>query len=149
MLPSWPWKGSHKNYKKYHCPASEQPTKGKISQPQLSTSVRPASLCNLTITLLCFLMMGISGEAIRLNMWLGFPGGSDVKASAWNAGDSSLIPGSGRSPGEGNGNPLQYPCLENSMDGGAWWAPVHGVAKSRTWLSIMMMMIFNINNIAD
>ena len=49
-----------------------------------------------------------------------FPGGSDGKASVYNAGDQGLIPGSGRSPGEGNGNPLQYSCLENSMDGGAW-----------------------------
>ena len=49
-----------------------------------------------------------------------FPGGSDVKASACNAGDLGLIPGSGRSPGEGNGNPLQYSCLENPMDGGTW-----------------------------
>ena len=51
---------------------------------------------------------------------LGFPGGSKVKASAWNAGDPGSIPGLGRSPGEGNGSPLQYPCLENPMDGGAW-----------------------------
>ena len=50
----------------------------------------------------------------------GFPGGSEVKASAWNAGDPGSIPGSGRSPGEGNGNSLQYSCLENPMDGGAW-----------------------------
>ena len=63
---------------------------------------------------------------------LGFPGGSEVKASAYNAGDLGLIPGSGRSPGEGNGNLPQYSCLENPMVGGAWWAPVHGVAKSRT-----------------
>ena len=62
----------------------------------------------------------------------GFPGGSEVKASACNAGDLGLIPGSGRSPGEGNGNPLQYSCLENPMDGGAWWATVHGVAESDT-----------------
>ena len=65
----------------------------------------------------------------------GFPGGSEVKASACNAGDLGSILGSGRSPGEGNGNPLQYSCLENPMDGGAWWATVHGVAKSRTRLS--------------
>ena len=51
---------------------------------------------------------------------LGFPGGSEVKASAWNAGDSGSIPGSERSPGEGNCNPLQYSCLENPMEGGAW-----------------------------
>ena len=59
-------------------------------------------------------------------------GGSDGKASACNAGDPDSIPGSERSSGEGNGNPLQYSCLENSMDGEAWWATVHGVAKSRT-----------------
>ena len=51
---------------------------------------------------------------------LGFLGGSEVKASACNVGDLGSIPGSGRSPGEGNGNPLQYPCLENPMDGGTW-----------------------------
>ena len=61
-----------------------------------------------------------------------FPGGSDGKASACNAGDLGSIPGSGRSPGEGNGNPLQYSLLEYPMDGGAWQATVHGVAKSRT-----------------
>ena len=64
-----------------------------------------------------------------------FPGGSDGKVSACNAGDPGSIPGLGRSPGEGNGNPLQYSCLENSMNGGAWWATVHGVAKSQTRLS--------------
>ena len=62
-------------------------------------------------------------------------GGSEVKASACNAGDLDSIPGLGRSPGEGNGNPLQYSCLENPMDWGAWWATVHWVAKSRTRLS--------------
>ena len=66
---------------------------------------------------------------------MGFPDGLDGKASAWNAGDPGLIPGLGRYPGEGNGNPLQYSCLENSMDGGAWWATVHGVSKSQTRLS--------------
>ena len=65
----------------------------------------------------------------------GFPGGSEVKACACNAGDLGLIPGSGSSPGEGNGNPLQYSCLENPKDGGVWWAKVHGVAKSQTQLS--------------
>ena len=54
----------------------------------------------------------------------GFPGGSDGKASACKAGDSGLIPGSGRSPGEGNGNPFQYSCLGNPMDRGAWWSDV-------------------------
>ena len=64
-----------------------------------------------------------------------FPGGSEGKASAYNAGDPGSIPGLGRSPGEGNGNPLQYYCLENPMDRGALQATVHGVAKSRTRLS--------------
>ena len=66
----------------------------------------------------------------------GFPGGSDNKESTCNAGDLSLIPGSGRSPGEGNGYPLQYSCLENSIDREAWWATFHEVAKSRIELSI-------------
>ena len=60
--------------------------------------------------------------------------GSEVKASACNVGDLGSIPGLGRSPGEGNGNQLQYSCLENPMDRGAWWAILHGVAKSRTRL---------------
>ena len=58
-----------------------------------------------------------------------FPGSSDCKESACEAGDLNLIPGSRRSPGGGNGNPLQYSCLENPMDKGAWWATVHRVAK--------------------
>ena len=64
----------------------------------------------------------------------GFPGGSDSRASACSAGDLGLIPGSGRCPGEGDGNPLQYSCLEYPMDGGAWWATVHGASTSRTRL---------------
>ena len=68
-------------------------------------------------------------------MFVVFPGGSEVKESACNAGDLGSIPGSGRSPGGGNGNPLQYSCLENLMDIGAWWATVHRVTKSPTRLS--------------
>ena len=76
-------------------------------------------------------------SAWHLGKWkvLKESGGSDTKVSACNAGDLCAIPESGRSSGEGNGNPLQYSCLENSMDGGAWWATVHGVAKSQTRLS--------------
>ena len=74
-------------------------------------------------------------------MHQGFPGGSEVKASACSAGDLGSIPGLGRSPGEGNGNPLQYSCLENPMDGGAWWITFHGVAKSRTRLSDFTMAV--------
>ena len=66
---------------------------------------------------------------------MGFPGGLDGREYVYNAGDPGLIPGWGRSPGEGNGNPLQYSFLENPLDRGAWWATVHGVAKSQTRLS--------------
>ena len=66
---------------------------------------------------------------------MSFPGGSVDKESACNARDPGSIPGSGRSPAEGNGYPLQYSCLGNPMDRGAWWTTVHGVAKSWTRLS--------------
>ena len=66
---------------------------------------------------------------------MAFPGGSDGKESACNAGDLGSVPGSGRSPGEGHGNPLQYSCLENPMDRGAWRATVHGVTMSQKRLS--------------
>ena len=82
---------------------------------------------------------GVAKSQTRLSdfcsHFLGFPGGSDSKVSAHNVGDPGSIPGLGRSPAEGNGTPLQYSCLENSMDGGAWWATVHGVTKSQKWLS--------------
>ena len=63
---------------------------------------------------------------------MGFPGGSDGKEFACNVGDPSSIPGSGRSPGEGNDTPLLYSCLGDPMDGGAWRIAVHGVTKSWT-----------------
>ena len=72
-----------------------------------------------------------SKSGVLLTIW-GFPGGSDSKYSACNPGDPGLIPGLGR---EGNGNPLQYSCLENSTDRGDWWTAVHGVTKSRTQMS--------------
>ena len=82
----------------------------------------------------------------------GLPWWLSGKESACNAGDLGSVPGLGRSPGGGHGNPLQYSCLENSMDRGAWWATVHGVAKSRTWLkwlsrssSVFMQRILSIN----
>ena len=94
---------------------------------QSSPSIR---LCKIVIQNFWFLISpGTSGS---------FPGGSVVKnstASAGDSGDASLIAGLERFPGEGNGNPLQYSCLENSVDIGAWQATVHGVAKSWTWLS--------------
>ena len=66
---------------------------------------------------------------------MGFPGGSEGKESTCNAGDPGAILGVGRSPGRGNGNPVQYFCLGNPTDRGAWWAIVQRVAKSWTWLS--------------
>ena len=86
------------------------------------------------------------GCAVQLE---GFPGGSEDKVSACNAGDLGLIPGLGRSPGEGNGNPLQYSCLENPMDRGAWRATVHGVAKSRTQLSNFTFTFFHFHGLRD
>ena len=74
-------------------------------------------------------------ELARFMYHKGFPGDSVVKNLPVNAGQLGLIPGSGRPPGGGNGHPLQYSCLENPMDGGAWWASVHGVAKNWTRLS--------------
>ena len=86
--------------------------------------------------LTCFLRNLYAGQEATVRTRRGSTGASlvaqMVKESACNVGDLGSIPGSGRSPGEGNGNPLQYSCLENSMDGGAWWATVHGVAKSQT-----------------
>ena len=66
---------------------------------------------------------------------MGFPGGSGGEESSYNAGDPGSNTGLGRSLAAGNGNPFQYSCLENSMDRGAWWATVHGVAKSWTGLN--------------
>ena len=72
---------------------------------------------------------------MKVKQIVDFPGGSVVKNLPANAGNTGLIPGLGRSPGEGIGNLLQYSCLGNSMDRGAWWAISHGVAKSQTRLS--------------
>ena len=82
----------------------------------------------------------------RCFFFLAVPRGSEVKTSASNARDLGLIPGLGRFPGEGNGNPLQYSCLENPMDGGAWQATVHGVAKSQTRLSDFTSLTWHIGS---
>ena len=82
---------------------------------------------------------GCTDEGVNLYLsqilYLGFPGSSVVKTPSANAGEVGLISGLGRSTGDGNGNPLQYSCLENSMDRGAWQATVHGITKSKTRLS--------------
>ena len=80
-------------------------------------------------------LLGIQITSIFL-ITRGFPGGTVVKNLPADAGDSGLIPDSGRFSGGGNGNPLQYTWVENSMDKGAWQATAHGAAKSRTWLSM-------------
>ena len=87
-------------------------------------------------------MVVLPSETLSLISSMPFPVGSDGKASACNAGDPGSIPGLGRSPGEGNGHPLQHSCLENSMDGEAGWSTVHGVAKSQTWPSNFTFTFF-------
>ena len=102
-----------------------------------AVSSLPSLCCSLTdLKKLAALESGVGFYSfLGLNCFPGLSCGSDDKESACNAGDLALISGSGRSPGRGNGNPLQYCCLENSMDRGTWRAIVHGVAKSLTWLS--------------
>ena len=77
----------------------------------------------------------VLGLSVNISDEVGLSGGSDGKESACNAGDLGSVPGLERSPGEGNGNPLQYSCLENLMDRGAQWPTVHGVSKSPIRLS--------------
>ena len=88
-------------------------------------------LSPVTFTIVCCFALAPSLHFF----WIYFPGGSDGKASVYNVRDLGLSPGLGRSPGEGNGNPLKYYCLENPMDREAWQSTVCGVAKSQTQLS--------------
>ena len=92
----------------------------------------------LSVLLICQIYLQWEGQLIVLNkcqIYICFPGGSDGKESDCNAGDPDLLPGLGRCPGEGNGNPLQYSWLKNPMNRGALWATVRGIMKSWTWLS--------------
>ena len=93
--------------------------------------------CHYVTTLFNLLWIFSSVKIILayLKVLLGFPCSSDSKESACNARNPGSILGLGRSPGGRNGNPLQYSCLENSMDRGTWWATVHGVMRSQTRLS--------------
>ena len=98
---------------------------------------------NTMITSFCSLRVWIT-----TTLALSFPGDSVVKNPPANAGDTednSAIPGLRRSPGRRNGNPLQYSCLENPMDRGVWWAAVHGVAKSQTWLSMHAPWLYHVS----
>ena len=86
---------------------------------------------------------GCSGSLIKCSLTGGLPGDSDGRESACNAGDQSSIPGSGRSPGERNGNPLQYCCLESSMDTGAWQATAHGGHKEVDMTKLPILCLFS------
>ena len=110
---------------------------GWASRPQISSLLLPALSASAEITPKTCIARQDTGHPVKVELHIhkGFSGGSDSKESACNAGELGSIPGSGRSPGEGNGNPLQCSSLENSMDRGAWQATVHGVKKSQTQLS--------------
>ena len=112
-----------------------------ISTNQIST-VEPIALGHLTLHVLQqaeqYLGVGQYGKLSQYKLISGFPGGLAVKNSPANArasGDAGSIPGPGTSAGRGNGNPLQYSCLKNPMDRGAWRATVHEVSKTHTWLN--------------
>ena len=126
-----PFQGSPQPSSSRPCPAGRQ---GSL----LPASVQPQGLPEPNADRA---ISGQRGHRFRrppitiINSCLSFPGGSEHKESASNAGDGGSIPGLGRSPGGGHGNPLQYSCLENPRDRGAWWAAVHGVTKSWTRLS--------------
>ena len=100
-----------------------------------TTGISIGIASNLYIVKIIFMMLIllIHGQSIPCHLFC--PHSSGGKESMCNAGDLGLIPHMGRPPGEGNGNPLQYSCLQNSMDIGAWWVTVHGITKSWTWLS--------------
>ena len=93
------------------------------------------NLAKISVTSGVGLRTLVENVFVTISWKSGFPGGSDGKASVCNAGDPGSIPGLGRSPGEGNGSPLQYSWLENPMDRRAWYATVHGAPKSQTGLS--------------
>ena len=94
-----------------------------------------SALANRLVDILC-----VSDCGIKISLLKGFPGGSDGKKSACNAGDLALILWSGRSPGEGTVNPLQNSCLGSPRDRGAWQTTVHGVARSLTGLSDLHLL---------
>ena len=104
-----------------------------LDHPAPQPSCPSRSSQNARLGPLCYTVTSHQLSVLHMIVYIwGFPGGSEVKTSACNAGDLGSIPGLGKSPGEGNGNPLQYSCLKNPMYGGAFWATVHGVTKSQT-----------------
>ena len=105
---------------------------GATGYPHMKEWSWTLTLCEIQMNSRCFIDLHVN---VATTKPLGFPCSSSGKESAYDAGDQGSVPGSGRASGEGNDNLLQYSCLENSMDREAWRATVHGVAKSRTWLS--------------
>ena len=105
---------------------------GWASRSQIFSPLLPALSASAEITPKTYIARQDTGHPVKVELHIhkGFPGGSDSKESACNAGELGSIPGLGRSPGEGKGNPLQCSCLDNSMDKGARWATIHGVEKS-------------------
>ena len=129
-------------------PANHQRPGKKHWPNSLTDSKGPSPVDTLISRLLASKTMRPQISVVQAHL-IDFPGGSDGKASAYNVGDLGSIPGSRRSSGEGNGNPLQYSCPENPMDERAWQATVRGVAKSRTWLSdftLSPFVVFCYNN---
>ena len=140
-----------------HQPCYHMPSIASYLILQLSLSIHPAQRCctvewsspdinsimpcpcsktpHWSLILIWSDLISLSGLSASLPLSLGFPGGSDCKESTCSAGDQGSNPGLGRSPGEGNGCPLQYSCLKNPIDRGAWQATVHGVANSQTQLN--------------
>ena len=110
--------------------------KGRKDYRAATLAVFTLFLCRKCSTPCC--VIGIYSALV------GFLGGPESKASTCSAGDSGSTPGLGRSPGVGNGTPLQYSCLENPMDGGPWEAVAHGVAKSQTWLHFSLFTFLSL-----
>ena len=134
LLPRW-WNGTveHLRLKLQEDLGSNSKSAGYKVLNNLSSCFYTTTACTIPMSqALCYQtdpQYNLSNEDLAN---VDFPGGSDGKVSVYNVGDPGSIPGLGRSPGEGNGNPLQYYCLENPMDRGAWQATVHGVAEFDT-----------------
>ena len=138
ILPTKPSKLSHTQIIIKSKPQGSVDIQERFFLPQAKTSIQNLSETQTnTSSVSKKIFTGSKNDKIAVSfcrlykdLWKGHPGGSAGKESASNAGDPGSIPGSGRSPGEGNGSPLQYSCLGNSMDRGAWRATVHGVTES-------------------
>ena len=115
------------------CPSpGDFPNPGiKPGSPALQADSLPSESPGEVWLIYNVVLVSVVQQSDSVYMYVGFPGGSDGKGSTCNAGDTGSIPVSGRSPSEGTGYPLQYSCLGNSMDRGAWQTIVHGITKCR------------------